>query len=838
MAELLDRAKKVLFPEATTPEGKSRMIAKEKRRGRAATNSCSLLATSDDGTLSISDITRDKENRVPRKKNQAMDTLAVGSSKTQNIGEAGTQKRRGFRKRDKRGSLESRSSRSFVVSDSLAALGENSDGLESQSNVSIVPSMNESKGRRHRGRCNHPVSSLEQTGSVATNAKSRTEVNRKTAISSLMNLPSSTQKPTAAKSEKKQQNELELISNIQSMNLNDTSRNNQTFSSPIVYKHRAFSIAGECTSPPDILYRLSSVSNNIFSRSPRMFSPSKATPTSSRPSRKRLDKKKTPDKFIGMEECGLLNADGVPMEKSAPSPMVAELGISPKIGGRQRRSEKLNNPEKQQQEREIVSEKWNDCNVSFDCDGADNIMMSPDAHESALVTSPLVDTHNPLPKAGEDEFICAKVNLFPAAIDSEAASITHAPDNNRGSLVVDVEIATPRAADKSTQSMEYSDANTTKNGFIRGSAVFSVHKAPPMPKPSLAELGSKNQTTKDPGGKKKNTKAKNKKAPAPASLNDPPAPRASKAKSPAKEGIRRSARESKVTDRLTVSWNDSEKRTFRFTNNNTFSSSDESEGESDAKPLVHLLVDEKTNINAPGGNPKSMQAKRVAHTKLSPPTSLEDGQWSNEETSILRHAQSTVDPTLTNYWEEVAALVGKSATDCQQKWFSMVATPRGRPMKENKIQQQQRPTANDHDAGEDSCDDEDDLFQSTPMREALIEVQNDALSRNLNQSSLFGKSFDLSPCLQAAAAYQPPGTTSLNDRRTGYKTYIDKLRKDLNPSQPKTKKVAQHKALKGYTTAHLESGGWGKMMADGSLKLTIQEESEDEDDFFDEEDEE
>jgi hypothetical protein len=86
---------------------------------------------------------------------------------------------------------------------------------------------------------------------------------------------------------------------------------------------------------------------------------------------------------------------------------------------------------------------------------------------------------------------------------------------------------------------------------------------------------------------------------------------------------------------------------------------------------------------------------------------------------------------------------------------------------------------------------------------------------------------------------QAPGTACLNDRRMGYKTYVDKLRKDLNPVQNKAKKSTQRKPQKDCTIAHLSSGNWGKIMADGSVKLTIQEESEEEmDDFFDEEDEE
>lgn len=823
MAELLDRAKKVLFPPE---EDGGNASAKESKR-RGASHQCSLLASSE-GTLSISDV--NKENRMPRRReNQVMNSFAGGRNAVKSS--AAAVPKRGFRKRDKRGSLDSRSSRSSTASrtnkvDSLAAVSGKADRLEIESNTSVVSSNNENKGRRRiRGRGHHPVSCLEQTGNTGKVESSKAEPTRKSAVSSLMNLPSSTRKPkTANKSNMNPMSEGDIIDNIKSMNLNEN------FSSPVVHKHRPFALPGECTSPPGVLHRLSSVSNNIFCRSPSMFSPSK-TPGSARPRRKRMDKKKTPDKLTGMDECGLLNNKSTEATVESPSPVVPELALSPRI----RVGRRLGNSKQHQNN---VTEESNDCSTYFDCGGLDDMMMNPSSGPRELVISPLVNALNPLLKSGDDEFICAKANLFPAANEPTDVFRTDASGKVRGSYVMDVEKA-GRNVTEPTPLIEASEANANQTSIIRGSAVLSVQKAPPIVKKSLAEEEEASTLAKHQADKKKKSKKKSKQ-PAPVTSAKQSLSRAPKFKTSAQEGVRKSTRESRVTDRLTVeSWSDSNNRKVRFTNEDAFSSSDESDKET--VQLTQLLAETKSpnKVLDKESNNLMLLAKKNVGAKPSSSSPHEADLWSNEEVSVLRNAQSSIDPTLTSYWEEIAALVdGRSASQCREKWFSLIATPKGRPPKENKKQPFRQPASKlNSNANEDFCDDEDDLFQSTPMREASFNSSNDLLTKNLNKSSLFKTSFGLSPCVAAAVEKQAPGTASLNDRRTGYKTYLDKLRKDLNnPSQRNTKKTAQNKTLKGYTTAQLDSGKWDKLMTDGSFALTVREESDDEeeDDFFEE----
>ena len=46
------------------------------------------------------------------------------------------------------------------------------------------------------------------------------------------------------------------------------------------------------------------------------------------------------------------------------------------------------------------------------------------------------------------------------------------------------------------------------------------------------------------------------------------------------------------------------------------------------------------------------------------------GEWSEEEVADLRMAHMCVNPTRTDFWEEVAKQVGKkTALECHAKWF-------------------------------------------------------------------------------------------------------------------------------------------------------------------------
>ena len=87
---------------------------------------------------------------------------------------------------------------------------------------------------------------------------------------------------------------------------------------------------------------------------------------------------------------------------------------------------------------------------------------------------------------------------------------------------------------------------------------------------------------------------------------------------------------------------------------------------------------------------------------------MEEG-WSTDQLEQLRDAQQDVDPTSISYWMDIAIIVqGKTASECQAKWFSMTKTPAPKT-KNTRV-------AIDPSHRNELNDDEDDIFQSTPMR--------------------------------------------------------------------------------------------------------------------------
>eukprot|EP00804_Cyclotella_cryptica_P024145 CCRYP_015569-RA/>CCRYP_015569-RA protein AED:0.29 eAED:0.29 QI:0/-1/0/1/-1/1/1/0/978 len=768
------------------------------------------------------------------------------------------------------------------------------DNRDTNNSVSSIHESKKERRRRRRGRCQHPVSSLVQNCDNESNKMDNGK--RATVVSSLMNLPSSIQKQhqrphsvSDAAALRRNQNrqsstkgqEDDLIHNIQSMKIIDDalkspskiqsfqpqqSLPSPSFHSPIVYKQRPFATAGECTSPPSALHRVASVTNHIFQKAVTSCTPaSKAshdyTPGSSaRPVRKRMDKKKTPDKLIGLEECGSVDV----MSPMAASPLVTEFSVTPKsLVRRQRRIEKSNDLTEKDNALEGANDVQ-DCAVSLDCVEDHDETSHDGVSPRDLLISRLNECE--VPELGVAGFGCAKANLFPdrfdaSAVDCNVPSNTAANETKvmRGSSVIAVEMATPRV-NRPKLAMEDSrpDENRTKVS-IRGSAVLSVQKAPPLWKPEMPSQvergGSADKVIKKTKAKHKKSGSKKLSVPTSRTTAKPELHETQQSKFDeailAGEGKRRSARESKPTDRFTVdTWNDNDHevgaRKVRFTNNDADDLSPEKlNGANNCNPTSPLIKKNECVIKhemcAENQDPSALSSEQDMTTTHSRSCSSSDGQWSSEEVSMLRKAQNNIDPTISSYWEEVACLLGgKSASECREKWFSLVATPKGRPQKDAMKDQLPRGSSNSKIVNNTSFDEEDDLFQSTPWRGALLDLQNDTLAKKLSQTSTFGTSFGLSPCIQSAAVtnsfLQHQDTSALKDRRKGYKTYIDNLRKDLNPSNKNAKKGAIHKHVDSQRSVPLENGVWGVLRVDGSVQISMQEESEEEmDDFFDEE---
>lgn len=730
--------------------------------------------------------------------------------------------------------------------------------LVDESNISTSSSVfteNKSRKNRRRERCNHPVSSLVQNGQrKSTSSTSNSNNKRGTGISSLMVLPSSTEKPkhhnntmvnrsirnvSKSSSAKSQMQEVDacdsLINDVEAMKLGDTTEqqqqhpnittNHSALSSPkspsfyATIRHRA--LPGGCTSPPGFLHRISTVSSNsnIFQKISALHSP---MPGNTNP-RKRMDKKKTPDKITGMAMYEAM--------KGEASPLVTELDVTPRVirrrGGRRRES--LNECGAEARKESSVPIDVGDvggCSYGGNEDGSGNddaagadISMTPECgNPRDFLSSPVA---HPNSRGGED-LLDARADLFSASIgDQKRIS---------GSSVLEVELPTPRVFVPSLEGNEKSHddvaetfTDATKHDGATKKKKSKQPKKNSKKAPFNAAAPRTSRTTKDD---------------APISKKLPP-----KETKPEVIGTRRSARESKTTDRLTVAtWNVTSKdeKKVRFDNDASLDEMD-----------VDCSIDDPfgENVEPP---PPSMAPHIVATSKASKSKSIAqtprdksnaqvytDGQWSASEVNMLRNAQKDIDPTLSSYWEEVATFVGsKTSSECREKWFSLVATPKGRPRKESK-----KKTANTSfnsatiDGASVDEDEEDDLFNSTPLREAApLDAQNEMLVKKFDKAS-----FGLSACKPSTHSnLVKEGTSDLKDRRRGYKTYIDNLRKDLNPNAKIAKKKKQPKPSKASQNVYLDDstkGGLvGKLLPDGSFKIDEQEESDnDEDDFFDDE---
>ena len=605
-------------------------------------------------------------------------------------------------------------------------------------------------------------------------------------------------------------------------------------STPLTIRHRA--PQGSITSPPNFLHRFSTLSSNNNS-SNSLFPNNRTTPREdANPSlKKRFDGKKTPDKVTALDDMA--------------SPMAKKMSISPNPYACNNRLD------------EVVSSP---SDMSIAGSSPRILILS-----SSFMSSPNNNGGNILSEARSNLFSSSKSGEQVEEEEEEETkpASSETKRSSAGSAVIAIESATPR---KSPVAVKKEPPAPPRG---RGSCVLEVETAAPIII-SRKEVGGEmsNCAKKLPTKPKKKKKTKPPTKKTEATKKEPTNPRVAKKEETESnvsgEPPRRSARESKQTDRLTVaSWKrkgrkfGDRKVTFDNAAEDDESVDDGVEEEADS------ITNEETNV------PESMQPIPREDNKLttlalevskqqhadksgtSQPTvegdSSEAGHWSATELQRLRNAQKDINPTSTQYWQEIANQVGsKSSSECQIKWQSMVATPKVRKAAKKKeaIESKfkalgQVPESKALDTtmpeGDDDGDDEDDLFNSSPYREADDEDGHDVIATK------FGNLPGLSPFIKPTKLEQMEEEQSaLKFRRKGYNTYIETLRKDINRVE-KNKKALMPKI---QTTAmnitdcscqiNADSGDGedkvsGKLLPDGTVSIRMQEDSCDMDDLDD-----
>ena len=165
-------------------------------------------------------------------------------------------------------------------------------------------------------------------------------------------------------------------------------------------------------------------------------------------------------------------------------------------------------------------------------------------------------------------------------------------------------------------------------------------------------------------------------------------------------GARRSSRQTKPTDRLTITHKSSKHTTAASSMNQNDDSADVKlrfGRSAPPKKTVVITTDVVANQSPPMENiaPKRASAtdkqdnsgRPIPHNNANRTQSLtnadddntNDEGWSTNEMRTLRNCQKDIDPTSTHYWQEVASQVAsKSAMECQIKWQSLIPTPKVR----------------------------------------------------------------------------------------------------------------------------------------------------------------
>jgi hypothetical protein len=137
--------------------------------------------------------------------------------------------------------------------------------------------------------------------------------------------------------------------------------------------------------------------------------------------------------------------------------------------------------------------------------------------------------------------------------------------------------------------------------------------------------------------------------------------------------------------------------------------------------------------------------------------SNEDGQWASANLKALHTANRSVDPKSFSFWEDVSEIVGtKSATECREKWFSLVNTP---------------------------------VLKRKPMRGIFDVGENDN-----SRSTSFDEIGDLSNMVVGSAIKidkvehnnaSPHGDNKLAAYPQGYKTYIQNMGRNMRQKERK-----------------------------------------------------
>ena len=211
--------------------------------------------------------------------------------------------------------------------------------------------------------------------------------------------------------------------------------------------------------------------------------------------------------------------------------------------------------------------------------------------------------------------------------------------------------------------------------------------------------------------------------------------------------------------------------------------------------------------------------------------------WTAEQLDQLSAAMGSVEPTSASFWHDVASLVDeRTESECRFKWFSIAKTPMPKLTKRSCAKK---------GAIREQSDDEDDIFNSSPMRGFFVPDGND--ESNQHDAAVFmnhdvGSAIKMGAKSSAVASNSNFSTMKRMEPnfrpKAGYKMYLQNLKRDVARAQKEVPSRKGQSKLSGKGPRTLSETVYDsdvdvnvRLTPGGTLKVKSQYE-EDEDDFW------
>lgn len=226
-------------------------------------------------------------------------------------------------------------------------------------------------------------------------------------------------------------------------------------------------------------------------------------------------------------------------------------------------------------------------------------------------------------------------------------------------------------------------------------------------------------------------------------------------------------------------------------------------------------------------------------------TSASSEEWNDSQLLQLKQSHAEVDPTSPTFWSDIALRVqGRTAQECRDKWFSLVKTPAPRVRKPAR----KDPNVDELAAATEAFhlnDEEDDIFNSTPLRGALFPLKGTESPMEFEETIDVG--FDVGSPVIMSAKHNRRLSTEYDDGsekvgfqpKVGYKTYMMGLKRGVSRAikEEKAAKGKKGTVIKDGARTVTESVGNKDVSLKGQLSpggtLEVKNLTETEDDFLD-----